>query len=312
MERNHFFFESSLFSSSFKTMKESVLDFPKSNTLCKDVWDEKDGEYHLTEEAKKKIDNIVNWVIKEYDLTNPSVRVIGSICSNTYKDDSDIDIHFSADNITKSNKDELNKEGREKFLEVFANSSDGMIKNHPFEIYFQYNKYQDEMSVGCFDIKNDKWITGPEILEDDFNPYSEYYDGIMKRLSDVAEDVRSHILKCGEVATVVLNVVDNVKDDDKFLKRMSERMNECINASKHLISDIKEKRTLASEPTSSKSARQRRNSEEWKIADSSFKFLDKLGYIATLVAIANCNNEESDPKDIANKILNSIHENLFN
>lgn len=312
MQRNRFFFETPLFTSSFKEMKESVLDFPKSNTLCTDVWEIKDNTYHLTETAKKKIKNIAKWVINEYKLKNPSVRIIGSICSNTYKDDSDIDIHFSADNITKANKDDLNKKGRSEFLDTFGDSDDGKIKKHPFEIYFQYNKYQDEMSVGCFDVLTDKWISGPEILDNNFNPYSEYYDGIMKHLSDIAENTRLHILKCGEVAAVVLNVVDNVDNDDKFLKKMSDRMTECINVSKNLVSDIKDKRTLASEPKSSKIAHNKRESEEWKIADSSFKFLDKLGYIATLVSISKCQDDDLTIKEVASKIISSIHENLFN
>ena len=52
---------------------------------------------------------------------------------------------------------------------------------------------------------------------------------------------------------------------------------------------------------------------EWKIADSSFKYLDKLGYIATLLSIAKIGENDSlSLSRKAKKIIMAIHENLFN
>lgn len=42
-------------------------------------------------------------------------------------------------------------------------------------MYFQPNKFQDLMSVGCYDVFTGKWLVGPELTSKDFNPYKEYY-----------------------------------------------------------------------------------------------------------------------------------------
>jgi hypothetical protein len=31
------------------------------------------------------------------------------------------------------------------------------------------------MSIGCYDLTNKKWLVGPELKDQSFNPYSEYY-----------------------------------------------------------------------------------------------------------------------------------------
>ena len=78
---------------------ESVLDQPQ-NDLCKEVWNkDKDGNYALKPEAYQKISNIVNWIIEKFDLDNPSVNITGSITSNSYSKDSDIDVHIYSPTI---------------------------------------------------------------------------------------------------------------------------------------------------------------------------------------------------------------------
>lgn len=45
---------------------------------------------------------------------------------------------------------------------------------HPLEFYFQHNLYADMGSCGCYDLINDKWLTKPQLVDLEFDPYEEY------------------------------------------------------------------------------------------------------------------------------------------
>ena len=295
-------------------MDESVLDFPEGSTLTKDVWDKtKDGNYVLNDETKKKAQAIIDWAVEEFGLENPKSRIVGSICSNTYNDSSDIDIHISSDNITKKNANDMNKKMISAFKKKFVGKKRGEIGNHPFEIYAQPNINQDIMSVGCYDFDNDKWLSGPEILDKDFNPYEKYYDGIQKHLYDISDEIREHVFTCGELATIMDKISGEVDKNDSFRKKIEKKIDSATKKARKLFEDVRKKRSVASAPKSAKEAKETRVSMEWKIADSSFKYLDKLGYIATLLTIAKIGENESlSTERKAKKIIMAIHENLFN
>jgi len=53
-------------------------------------------------------------------------------------------------------------------------------------VYYQDNPFQDMMSVGCYDVIDDSWIVGPELTDQSFNPYSEYYKDIKKKSKSLA------------------------------------------------------------------------------------------------------------------------------
>lgn len=292
---------------------ESVLDFPEGKRLPKDVWDFSDGKYTLNDETAKKAKAIIDWAVETFGFKNPKSRIVGSICSNTYNDKSDIDIHISADNITKSNVDDVNKKMISAFKKKFVDKKAGMVGKHPFEIYAQNNINQDIMSVGCYDFDEGKWLSGPEILDKDFNPYDKYYDGIQKHLDDISDEIRKHVFVCGELATVLDKVSSKVGKDDKFRKKMENRIDAATKKARKLFEDVRKKRSVASAPKSAAEAKEKRTSMEWKIADSSFKYLDKLGYIATLLTIAKIGENDSfTTARKAKKIIRAIHENLFN
>lgn len=308
---NHSLFYNA-FSGAFPVVTESVLDFPNGKKLCSDIWTLDGNKYKLNENVRKIAMDIVDWAVKKYDLKNPTSRIVGSIGSNTYSNSSDIDIHISADNITDDNFEELNKEMISEFKKTILKGKNGKIKTHPFECYFQPNKYQDYMSVACYDLETEKWISGPEILSEKFNPYEEYYDGIQKHLDNLSEDIRKHVLECGEVASVVLKIVDFVPNSDKFLQKMVNRLRDMTVQSRKYFTDVRKKRSIASNPKSEKDALKKRVSKEWKIADSSFKFMDKLGYIATLLSIAKVGEDDSlDARKLSEGIISAIHDNLF-
>ena len=189
---------------------ESILDTPKDG-LDPAVWKADDsGKFVLTDEAQTKIQTIVDYEIRKFGLKNVSVRITGSITSNQYSEDSDIDVHMSFDGLNEGNSDDLNKVARRDFEEHFKmdNPNSYNIGNHPIEIYFQVNPYQDLMSIGCYDFIQKMWMVGPDLKPLDFDPYSEFYSDGMEYVKDVISDIRNVILECYETAMVIQNSSD--------------------------------------------------------------------------------------------------------
>lgn len=259
---------------------ESILDTPKEG-LDSAVWKmSDDGKYGLTDTAETVIQEIVDYEREKFGMKNVSVRITGSITSNQYSDDSDIDIHISFSGLTDENSDDLNKVMRADFEENYRNSSPREsynIGDHPVEVYFQANPYQDLMSVGCYDFVQKMWLVGPDLKPIDFDPYSEFYSEDMEYVKDVIIDIRNIILKCYETAMVIKNSSDGEFRYGEFhtLKKTMEEAVDIFNAAKQC-------RKVYSSPKSVEDALKKRDSKKWKIADSSFKLMDKFGYLKIL------------------------------
>ena len=85
---------------------ESLLDTPKE-TLDTSIWNITVNPPELTDEAYDKITNIISWVTSRHDIPNLSVFIIGSITSNQYTENSDIDIDFCSDFMDGKSEDEI-------------------------------------------------------------------------------------------------------------------------------------------------------------------------------------------------------------
>lgn len=296
-------------------MTESVIDFPKSD-LCPEIWEKvisaRDGlteVYQLIPEVEAKIIQIYNQLQRDTDMSFSGARITGSITSNTYTENADIDLHIlikSLDNIKDDAEkiDAYNKLIRDKYKKTY-------IGKHPIEVYYQPNEFQDLMSVGCYDIINKIWLAGPDIKPKDYNPYDEYYQDIQKFSNNLANQIRNMILSVYEISIV-------------YLKNLNQSIGPSIRShllskladSKKLYDEIRNSRKVFSSPSSEEEAIKYKNSRKWKIADASFKLFDKYGYLAILkefVKIYDLMNSSSDI-DIegVNNILETVKKYLYN
>ena len=123
-------------------------------------------------------------------ISNYKINITGSITSNSYTKNADIDVHFNSGSESKmsdENADALNKRLRKAFQTLKSFDNDlCTVGTHPFEVYWQNNVFQDMMSIGCYDLFDDFWEVGPELLNTDFNPYAEYYNEIQQKSNDLA------------------------------------------------------------------------------------------------------------------------------
>ena len=100
------------------------------------------------------------------------VNVVGSICSNQYTEDADIDVHIQVD-LPQETADKLNNLRKLEQDQIFKDDY-LFIGLHPLEFYFQPNIYADMGSCGCYDLMNDKWLSGPLLVDLEYDPYEEY------------------------------------------------------------------------------------------------------------------------------------------
>ena len=298
---------------------ESILDDPKPS-LDPNVWQEQpnDGKPILTPEAVKKLDLVVNWVQKKYKFNNLSVFIIGSICSNSWSENSDIDIDFCAVGATKDDNDEdavkefgwaFKKDFIENYMEKFPD--DAKIGSHPFEVYFNPNPFQCFMSVGCYNFLEKKWEVGPQTKGVGFDPVSEYYADAMKQVDKILKDIRAKIFELYELAFVVKKSKD-LSFQKKQVKEICKKLEEASN----LFTTMKKVRSNFQKPAKSKEeALKRREDRKQHVVDAAFKFLEKFGYIQILkdvIAVYDKfqNGEKVEDSQLVDTILQSVKDNM--
>lgn len=161
-------------------MQESTASFP-SEDLPLDIWDKTQDGYILKPELKE---NIIE-ALKQYpnvpllDIAE-SIKIVGSIGTNLYDEDADIDIHIEpkAEALEGKSEEELAELQRD-IMKWFKDNRDEYgwyVNAHPYEVYFQLNPASDYFSDTVYDLLTDEWIKVPKKYAMDYNPYTAYGD----------------------------------------------------------------------------------------------------------------------------------------
>ena len=261
-------------------MQESVIDFPKAG-LCPEIWEKVVDDtglgdmWKMRQEVKDKLVAIVQdlQTAQLLPVNGLVIHVTGSITSNQYTENADIDLHFHSDRLQLNSNEEVDKLNNE----LRASYKQEFIGKHPIEIYYQDNKFQDYMSVGCYDVTNDIWEVGPEIADSSFNPYAEYYDEAKRQSEAMASQIRNKILSVYETAIALKKNLGT-----EFGQNLRGVLLEQLASVQALYDSIRKTRKVYSSPTSKEEALQFRTSRKWHIADTAFKLFDKYGYLAIL------------------------------
>lgn len=277
---------------------ESILDAPQ-DTLDQNVWNLQTDpkKPSLQSEAKAKLDKAISWVQDKYHFSDLSVYIIGSICSNSYSDNSDIDLDFCAKNATEDDDDpEVVKEFGWRFKKDFidnyveANQEDSMIGGHPLEVYFNPNPFQCFTSIGCYNVLEDKWEVGPVIKSENYDPIADLYSDSTKQAKDIIDDIRDIIFDLYQ-----LSIVAKKSSSQKFKDARETEIRKKLEKSNEILSLMKKTRSKFQTPVKSREAAlKRRDDRRFHVADAAFKFLDKFGYIDILKKFAEMSYSEED------------------
>ena len=281
--------------------KESSIDYPVSEGLCPEIWDEvEDGKWVIKPEIKQKALELVDKLLAKYHVEAKGVNVVGSICSNQYTDDGDVDVHIQVD-LPEEVAEKLNnlrKKTQEQVLGDESNLMVGISITHPLEFYFQHNIYADMGSCGCYDLMNDEWLSGPQLVDMEFDPYDEYESSWEEafEFGERAQSALFNLTKNLYKHNAILEQASNkdVYSNEQLMSIVGRRLEEVkdqILDSMKVVAELKEemvhvRRRAGLKPKDEKEAEEMRTNKEWLAANSTFKFLQRLNVLDQVWLVA--------------------------
>lgn len=291
-----------------KEVNESSIDFPRED-LDLAIWDKEDDNYVLKDEVKEKIFD----VIEKYPNTAlrdiiDTIHIVGSIGTNLYEDDCDIDVHIIPKDV--ANWDE------EKVREVWNWFNDhrdrinGYVEKHPIEIWIQTNTNQDLLSDSCYDLFSTEWKKGPMIVPMDYDPYEDF--------SHIADDIkavsRDADILFGELKRDVIDydvinqAMERMSGEDKkrLLQKLQDKLEEIENDITAVYTKKKDWvdiRTSVSKPTTPEQAlKDVELTKKWRDTNATFKFINRYKYLQTADALKKLLADEEITPDEIDKI----------
>ena len=229
--------------------KESSIDYPVSEGLCPEIWDEvEEGKWIIKPEIKQQALEIVDILLARYHVEAKGVNIVGSICSNQYTEDGDVDVHIQVD-LPEDTAEALNKLRKLEIDKVFegVNLMVGASHLHPLEFYFQHNLYADMGSCGCYDLMNDEWLSGPLIVDMEFDPYDEYEES-WKEAFELGERAQSALFNLTKNLYKHNAILEQAANKDVYaneelmgvIARRLEEVKDEILDSMNVVADLKE------------------------------------------------------------------------
>ncbi len=142
-------------------VKESTIDFPQPS-LDTAIWDKMGDSYKMKPNVKK----IVLDTLKKYTKINlidiaDEIHITGSIGTNQYTTDADLDCHI----VTSENKINNAAEVQGEVFKFFRQEGNIVyVDKHPIEVYLQFNANQELLAEDVYDLLNDECIIGSHII----------------------------------------------------------------------------------------------------------------------------------------------------
>jgi hypothetical protein len=215
------------------------------------------------------------------------IRIVGSITSNQYTEETDIDVHI----VPKSVKD-WNDKSSKKLKKWFDENRDkihGYIGSHPIEVYIQVHENQDLLSIGLYEVLTRQWIKGPKLVPLDYNPYEDF--------SHIADDIRDTVedadLLLGELKRDVIDFetlhsamkrmsATQKKQFLNFLEKKLDEIEEGINELYRLRKDLVKTRQVQIPKTPEDALQDVQRAKSWEDANALFKFVARYNYLRVI------------------------------
>jgi hypothetical protein len=296
--------------------EESTASFP-SEDLPLDIWDKVDDTYKLKPELKETILDALSQY-PDADLLDmaQSIKIVGSIGTNLYDEDADIDVHVEPkpEALEGKTPDELEQFQRD-VMNWFKNEREEkgwFVDQHPMEVYFSLAPVQDYFSDTVYDLLTDEWIKPVKKYAMDYDPFTAYGD-VLTELDEVAApadillgkikralDYIDRIHKGKGAEDLVQPHLQEIKDSVLALKECKEnwrliRRRNSVELPNELPDDV----TTLEQP------------DAWKHDNNIFKLLDGSSYFAVVNSLAKLIDDNGelveDASVQARKILSDFY-----
>jgi len=182
--------------------QDIVKSFEIRDTLSTDIFGEKDGEFFMLDEIKKRLmvvtEEFMNFI--DIDFFVHDIILTGSLANYNWSKFSDVDLHILIDyNETEYNLDLLKKFFDSK-RSLWNKQHEILIKGFDCEIYVQ-DVNEKHLASGIYSVLNDEWVVTPErtiqsidkeLIIKKSEVFEDLIDGIkssFEKGDDVSEDI---------------------------------------------------------------------------------------------------------------------------
>lgn len=285
---------------------ESMIDFARED-LDPIVWNkDKLGRYSLQPSVERRIFDVLDsYPNQDLKSVAKELRIVGSIATNQWVEDTDIDVHLVPKDPAQWSEDDVN--AVKDWFDENRDRINGYIGEHPIEVYIQTNINQDLMSDGVYDLFRHKWIKGPKLLPPDYDPYEDF-SSIESDLRDTVEDADKLF---GELKRdvidfeVIKSAMERMTPEQKqhFLVRLESKLQEIeddIEGLYRIRGELVQARSAASAPTSPEQALQDvQLAKKWRDANALFKFVARYQYLRVIGELKKLLSDgEVSPDDV--------------
>lgn len=297
-----------------RLMNESSIDFPQKG-LCPEIWDDQNN---LKSDVKEKIQNTLSKFNEDgFKLIKfiASIRIVGSICSNRWTDDSDLDVHLSLD-LKNAPRFRMSQESMQKWIQQWFNQNrdniDGWFNKHPIEVYWQTNYFQDLASDGVYDLTTDKWLVGPRIVDKSFDPYetfSQVHSDLKKTFDEIDLEIgelKRDVIDYDVIEKAIKNA--SPEQHEKLSIKLKQKLAEVEKDIETLSlkkKEVADSRKTASQPNSELDAAKMRDDKTWNDKNASFKFIARYGYLELITKLQKLIDDgklEKKMKEVQNSL----------
>jgi hypothetical protein len=240
-------------------VKANILDWPRPS-LDPVIWSE--GSI-LKPEIKKFIMDFISSFAQANNFKDvfawiTEVKLVGSLTTNCYNSNSDLDIHIAVDlpKFVELEHPEMSEKEASNYLDEIRKQVDQVKAkapqtNHPLEIYFETEfttKASQEFS-GSYSVLNDAWLKYPHIVDQNFDIEKLHPD-----LLNLAKETASELdTSFGEIKRDVQDIKElneTISDwppeqRELFEKKLQKRLDELEKDIQGLVDvreDVAEKR----------------------------------------------------------------------
>lgn len=273
------------------------MDYPASAGLCPQIWIQDGDSWQLRPEIRLRALEVVDLLSDRYHVHPTGVRLVGSICSNQYSDDADLDVHIQVDMSEKA-AEALNQVFRTERAAVLE-GMDLDFGGHPLEFYFQWNGNQDLGSCGCLDLLSGEWLSGPQFVDLTYDPFDVWEKSFEEacefgqRVSSALFRLRSGLYRL----SVALEWAGNteVHSDQSLMDLAVRRVEEADDLVEEGMREVaglldemyQVRRRSGIRPESPEEAEDMRTDREWLSDNSAYKYLQRLGLVRVCRQVAD-------------------------
>jgi hypothetical protein len=291
-------------------VSESSIDYPREG-LDPDVWDRVDDKYVMKPTIKQKIldvlaeypDGLINRIKDEKWVP----RVVGSMCTNQYMDNSDFDVHLLVPESSPVFGDETLRDAIEDWFNDNRDEAGAFVNQHPITVFVQYDpKHEEALADGIYDLTTDGWVVGPKIVAEDYDPYEDF-SGVLKDFEASVEgadkllgELRRDIIDYEVIKASLARLSGDQRK--KFLDRSTAKLKEIEADIEKLYAERKswtDARSKASEDIDLEQAKKdAEESKTWKDANARFKMIARYQYLRVIKDLEEMAEEGIEQEDV--------------